>query len=274
MLRVAVVAMVKNEADILPAWLSNIARWAEFAVLIDHGSSDGSTELMHAAAHRRKWEVWHESNPAYHQEAYTTRAVEHAFALGADWVLPLDADELLQVSGRAELAARLADVPLGATGALHWMNCIPARDAGMWWFTPWRAGTCKAAIPRALWRPGVSLPLGNHHLEFCGEKVRSSYAADLLHFPLRSVAQMRHKIEQGVEALRLRGDDGGPFQQWRWGAAALKAGVDHELLSAWACRYPCPPLPGFERITERDFSRWGWRCGPGPRCGAPCRELA
>ena len=47
--QLAVIAMVRNEADILPAFLSHLRVLFDRIFVIDHMSTDGSREILEAA---------------------------------------------------------------------------------------------------------------------------------------------------------------------------------------------------------------------------------
>lgn len=107
--RTACVTMVRDEADILPAFLAHAAALFDLVLVAEHRSADATPSIL-AAAIARGWPVhaWRMEQPGHWHAAATDALARAAFARGADWVFPLDADEFLDVADAAALRARLA----------------------------------------------------------------------------------------------------------------------------------------------------------------------
>lgn len=104
--RLSVCMIVRNESRALPAALASVAELADEIVVVDTGSTDGTQAL--AAAHakvRLQQMVWIEDFAA-------ARNFSLAKATG-DWVMILDADEILLPESLAYLRAFFAFAPLG-----------------------------------------------------------------------------------------------------------------------------------------------------------------
>ena len=256
-IKVVAVALVRNEADILPAWLAHLATWADDVILMDHGSDDGSHALMQEAADKHGWTVWNVAVPGYHQEAFTTFAVHHAFAFGADWVVPIDADEFVDDALRATLKKT------EGAGLLQWRACVPDDEWGHWWRAPIAGPQKKVAIPRSLWQSGRKLRLGNHVLlDDAGKEVAASVVGEMHHFPLRSLEQMRRKIVLGSISLMARGDEYGEKNPWRVVLKLLSNGISDADLISFASRYPTLRGPDMRCVTHLRGN--GWRRFSGP----------
>lgn len=105
---IACIAMIRDEADVLPAFLGHVAELFDFALFVDHLSVDGSAALLdRAAADWPRIKVWRLTAPGYWQSAVMTALAREAFRRGAHWVVPLDADEFLGVADRPALEAQL-----------------------------------------------------------------------------------------------------------------------------------------------------------------------
>src|ERR1700733_3710809 len=106
-MKLAVAALVRNEIDIIGAFLQHLDALFDYALLMDHNSIDGTDRAIAAACARRAgWTMWHIDAVGYHQAAFSSMAVAHLMQkTDADVVLLLDADEFINVPDRASLVA-------------------------------------------------------------------------------------------------------------------------------------------------------------------------
>jgi len=121
-------AMVRNEADIIEAFVRhNLAR-LDGLVVVDHGSADATNDILLALCREKlPLVVMRNDAPGYLQPEIVTETVRTTLAKsGADFVFPLDADEFLKCASRALLERALASLPPGMHGQVHWLNYVPA----------------------------------------------------------------------------------------------------------------------------------------------------
>ena len=218
-MKLAVVSLIRNEADVVETFLRHLGRLFDHAVLMDHGSSDGTSRYLAAAASHYGWQHWHVAVPGYHQQAFTTFALRHVFEhTDADYVFLLDADEFLDVPDRATLEAGL--MPLAGNprvvGHLGWRNCVKLRASGplglrtRFWMAPEASRHCKTILPRGLYEAsgGQAHPTTGNHDIIPGDGVPISYhrVTQLLHFPIRSLQQLRLKAVCGTLSTIARTD--------------------------------------------------------------------
>ena len=271
-MRIGVVTQVRNEADILPAFLSHIAAFADDAVLMDHGSVDGSAGLLDAACRGRPgWAAWRIAVPGHHQAAFTGFAAHRLLRSGVDRVLFLDADEFVDLPHRAALAAALApmDQP-GDIGVWHWRDCVPDRldvapmPGDMIWQAPAPSRYPKVVLSQALFRAsgGQAGPAaGAHFVGGAGIPTRNVLLGDLLHLPVRSMEQMRRKVVLGSLA-KLAQSDRGPTDTSHWAEALARiaaGAMGDDDLRGMAARYGEPgaasdPLTP-DGLAARGFTR-------------------
>lgn len=217
-MQLAVVALVRNEIDIIGAFLSHAAALFDRALLLDHGSMDGTAAMLDAACRARPgWVRWRIDVPGHHQAVFATFAMRHLFeTTDTDMVFFLDADEFLDVPDRAALERALAGIEGERTaGSLDWVDCIPERLDGQAlrlgdaiWARGAEVPFPKIVVPRRFYAAtgGALTPSsGNHSVEpNDGGPAFTHHLGGMLHVPLRSVAQLRQKILAGALAVRAR----------------------------------------------------------------------
>ena len=218
------VAMVRNEADVVEAFVRHNLRTLDRLLVVDHRSDDGTRDILAALVREGlPLVVEHEEGAAQRQSEVTTRLARAAFAAGADVVLPVDADEFLKVPSRAALERVLRSVPASLCGALAWQTYVPEADtepAGDAFPTLRRRrateahGLQKVVLTRAFGdAPAAVVGYGNHTVLMSGPghdlarmPVRlgllpASIAA-LAHLPVRSAAQIMRKVAVGWAAYQ------------------------------------------------------------------------
>ena len=218
--RLVGVSIVKNEADIIEAFVRHNLRFLDQLILTDHHSTDATPVILRAlAAEGLPLTLTPvQSDPVYIQADWTTQLAEHAFGnYAADFVFPLDADEFLRADSRATLETALAS--LSTTVAwMDWPTYVRnGEDVGhpmqvLRWRVDARASPPgKVVLSRRLlagskWK----LSEGNHLVLTRANNGEWEVAAashlpgvELAHLPLRSVEQLQAKILTGWLVRRL-----------------------------------------------------------------------
>jgi hypothetical protein len=212
----AVTLMVRDEADVLPAWLDHhVAQGFDVFVITDNGSVDGTAELLAAFADRTDVTVDLRHDPVHRKQqgtVVTGMARDAAAVHHADWVVNADADEFVlpvdrsltvrQVFERLDPVIGAFFVPvvnltgrMARSGAgierLHWRDERTAdelRDAGL--AAPPTPNTVHVGDP------GVTVVQGNHRASVAnGAPVPEELALEVLHLPWRSWKQYEHRVE-------------------------------------------------------------------------------
>ncbi len=264
-MRLAVFATLRNEADVAPAFLAHLGALFDHAVLMDHGSSDGTAALLAAACQRHPgWRHWTVELTGNHQQAVANFAwrwlIEHT---DADVVVPLDADEFIDVPDRATLEARLAglDAP-NVAGSFRWRNCVPVKPANPLTFdTPLLAADApspfaKVVIPRALALAAPDLVLGKGaHVLRSAMTQQPEYrkCGAVLHLPVRSEAQFCRKVVDGVlgNLSRSQRPVGQSAHLFELLGHIADGTLDHARLQQLALRYAETPEAAAMTSTRR-----------------------
>ena len=185
--------MVRNEADLIEAFVRHHVERVDALYLVDHRSEDGTRDILRAlVAEGLPLSVQLDDHPAQRQAEIVTALARQAFASGADVVFPLDANEFLKLPDRAVFERWLARVPpaLAALGhlpvrslaqlrakiALGWRAHHAAAHADPTLAFHWRElyaelGTgdpsparlrdiaCNYGLPMARWQPAAGVAL-------------------------------------------------------------------------------------------------------------------
>jgi hypothetical protein len=221
------VACVRDEVDIIEAFVRHNLACVQRLIVLDHGSTDGTRDVLEALqGEGLALDILSDPSPGKNLSKRMTMLMrDHAVRRwDADWVLPLDADELIAVSGDEPL------VPEGAAGdqplRLTWLSYVPdARDDAAELNPVVRIRhrlndqpgqrIVKLLVPRQ-WagHAGAVLGQGSHELLVDGRPCATA-AHDrvcLAHFPVRSRGQFVAKTVIGhLQNLAVA------FHDPRWG---------------------------------------------------------
>ena len=242
------VTMVRNEADVVEAFVRHNLGVLDGLALVDHGSIDGTADILaKLQAEGLPLRVTPDPEPAYRQSATMTALARHALARdAADFVFALDADEFLKVPSRSTLESALAEVPPGTHAVMRWLTYVPDAFEGapgafgpghLWWRVKNdRNPLHKVIVGRKfLERPGESIAMGNHLVLSAADAAPRPHArlrqdvASLGHCPVRSRDQFVGKIVVGYLAhLLSRPTDRLLARHWRELYDELRAGADFD----------------------------------------------
>ncbi len=150
-MRLVAVSIVKNEADIIEPFVRHTLAWVDHHLIFDHDSTDGTREIL-AALQREGLSLTLYTDDALGnlQQArsnFLTRVAAQSFA--ADWILPLDADEILAGPGRTALQQTLAGLVATRSASLPLLNYFPtAGDDAQAGNPLLRLRYCESSAPR------------------------------------------------------------------------------------------------------------------------------
>lgn len=175
-MRLVAVSIVKNEADIIEAFVRHSLAWVDHHLIFDHDSTDGTREILGALQREGlPLTLFRDDAPGHLQQARSNQLTRLAAeAQGADWVLPLDADEILTGPDRAGLEHSLSALPDDRPVSLPLLDYCPTTDDDALIINPvlrlchcpaQSSRTRKIFIPRRLaLDPGLSAGKGSHAL--------------------------------------------------------------------------------------------------------------
>ncbi len=255
-MRICCLGMVKNEADVIEAFVRHALRFADQICLLENGSTDGTREIL-AELQREGLPLTVIEDPiiGYFQSEKMTWLYRRAVPLlKPDFVLLLDADEFLVAPDRAALEAALGSIRAGRYGAVRWRNYVlrpeemdaaggdPPRRIRHHLLPEHDNGQVKAVV-RCDHAPPEQMVIhqGNHAIGTVDPALapRRAHLAGLAlaHYPVRSLEQIRQKVLGGwlayAERNRLAGER--PFgRHWQLGFEAMLADDDTARAAALA----------------------------------------
>lgn len=210
----AAIALIKNEADIISCWLAHVCELFDIVFIVDHQSTDGTREfLLDIAKSEKKIHLFSFDHPGYFQAEIINQLAQIVSQESPNyWLFPLDADEFLDVSGRAEFLSLLNKQDLGNALLLNWQNCVPMYlhvdqkiNPGFSCIFPSQPGIYnKVAVHGSTYLAKcLQFNQGNHILETeSGDEVqiKKSDFIRMYHIPIRSIDHFFLKCIQGYIA--------------------------------------------------------------------------
>lgn len=264
------ISMVKNEADIIESFIRHNLRYLTRLFILDHDSIDDTPRILGALkAEGLPIEVQRIETREFDQGRHLTTFAMRAFEAGADFVMPLDADEFIDLPSGHSVAELLATLPGNMLGAIRWTTHVPTADDDPAQIDPVRrlghrlaneiTVTHKCILPKGMYRlPGWFIDSGSHQvLVKTGENSLSVIhmaavpeVLTLRHYPIRSEDQFIQKIVLGWLGLKKLVPSGSSVGfHWRDAYERVLASgrLPMDYLALRAMYYQCleigPPLP-------------------------------
>lgn len=257
-MRLFAISMVRNEADVIEAFVRHSLRELDGMVVVDHASMDDTSAILgKLQSEGLPLRVVSDTRPEFFQaERMTTLAREVLERERADFVLPLDADEFVRIESRERLEAALAELPKQAHGIARSLNYVPASfderpvEAG---HLRWRVDDShegKVIVSRAFLAHARQYIISGNHLVDDAAAARPPIHVrmrrdeiSLAHLPVRSARQLVCKVVIGHAAhLATRPANDGQAFHWRDLYADLMSGREFSAaaLREIACNYGLP----------------------------------
>ncbi len=175
------VSVVKNEADIIEPFVRHTLAWVDHCLICDHASTDGTREILSALqAEGLPISLFADDALGKLQQRRSNHLTRLAAAeQQADWILPLDADEILTGPDRVTLEQVLAKADGRTAATIPLLNYYATIDDDPQTTNPVLrlcycdsrpSATIKVLIPRALARDEtVVAGMGSHALLHNGQ---------------------------------------------------------------------------------------------------------
>jgi SAM-dependent methyltransferase len=281
------IAMVKNEADVIEAFVRHNLGFMDALAIVDNDSVDGTREILVQLQQEGLPIILFDDPVVGYFMAEIVTAVYRKVApkFKPRFVFLLDADEFIVASSREALYVQLRAMRPGTLAQYCWRTYIPAPtgpegDAS----DPLRSITHRKVVEHLPWwkpvivtNPKIDMKLkiqyGNHGVKYAGRSLRRVKLRDVViaHFPVRSVDQITSKVLVGwianLERNRHRLDHGFAGN-WRVlyeriirGAVSTTEDLTLEALryaqfSGAESKWPRdvvrePVVPGYARLTAR-----------------------
>lgn len=220
------VAMVKDEADVISTTVSQLlAQGVDHILAADNLSTDRTRDILEGFGDQVT--VIDDPVIAYEQDAKMTRLARRACEMGAEWVLPFDADELwygIDQPIADALSACDADVVMAA----GWDHIVRSPQDSP--FSPWRRPQYQT-LSKVAFRatPAAELNMGNHDVRNVGPRRVGGEVLGYRHFQYRSVEQMARKLRNGRAAYEASTVHELHGTHWREGGLL----TDDEMSAKW-----------------------------------------
>jgi Glycosyl transferase family 2 len=218
--------MVRNEADIIRAnVLYHLATGIDRMLVVDNGSTDGTDGVLQQLSLQHPRVRWSSDDGPFLPSRVMTKLAREAFEEGADWVVPLDADEFWHAPG-GDLRTVLEDADAGVLRAQA-VNFIQRRSQRESSPDALTYMTRRAASPvgppshaqslveskqiafvekvypqKCICRPtaGVEIETGHHSISGADGRRRRTEEIVCLHAPMRSRAALAERITSAGRA--------------------------------------------------------------------------
>ena len=210
-MKIAAISIVKDEADIIEAFVRHTIAFVDRLYIVDDTSSDNTPLILRKLSEETSSVVVIDDNwnGAFHQSARTTKLMKIANENDAwDVIFALDADEMIAAPSRSVVEAEIATIPPGMAGGFDELPyCIHPSDnpdtidplvriRHAATNSPW--GIFKSfATAELLKRDELSFSEGNHRVRYKDINIESwrLQSVSLAHFAVRSFDQLIMKCK-------------------------------------------------------------------------------
>ena len=217
MRKIAGLAMVRNEADIIETFVRYNLKFLDEMIIVLHSPLDDTPRIVEQLrAEGLPIVIEHNHELGFSKAEWMNKVARDVLAAKrADFMFMLDADEFIKSPSRAYLNEAINSIPVGATAALRWESYVP---------TPDDPGVERNVIKRIQYRcakesspiykvtvckrfaedSSLTIADGNHAV-FCGQGSSQRHVThvafrgvSLAYFPVRSEAQLVSKALIGI----------------------------------------------------------------------------
>jgi hypothetical protein len=222
-MKLVMTLLVRDEADIIGEHISfHLAAGIDFIVASDNGSTDGTTDILESYARQGHLHRIDLPDPFSQIEVVTKMARLAATRFGADWVINSDADEFWWPRS-GTLKELLGAVPRRFGGVRGmWRNFV-ARPEGPASFAERMTFRSQRTTPgvhpfnphfKTIHRGTADVVVGGGNHDVSGRGLTPLfgwYPVDVLHFPIRSLAQFERKFMRWWQITAVNGEASNPY---------------------------------------------------------------
>jgi Glycosyl transferase family 2 len=220
-MKIYAVMLARNEKNILGYSIYNALNivGVDRILIGDNGSEDKTRQLLDQIARRDDRLAWTDLSGEYRQEELVNGLAQQAIADGADWILPLDADEfptwephMMRLNLNTSTAAGYAldvhnfapfrfvrrDTANSVANLIFRVRPVGSASDGFDMCLKGRISWLQATSPpKHLWRASRSLHIakGNHGAAGVDGPIETPGDAVILHAPLRAFDCLSRRIE-------------------------------------------------------------------------------
>ena len=266
-MRIWGVSMVRNEADVIEAFVRHNLAFLDGLVVMDHGSIDSTPRILtRLKAEGLALFRLQDAEAGFFQGSRISALARECFArTDADFVFALDADEFLRAPSRESIEAALEALPPGVYGRQPWRSYVPTRfdhpfGAHCLEFRvrDERIQRFKVILPRTFQdRADDMVSEGNHWVadmasgQAAPSQELDAEAVSLAHCPVRSREQLESKTRLGWPSLHAAGGRAAEkAYHWRELYDDLARGISltDERLRAIASNYTIPRAQWLDHV--------------------------
>lgn len=226
-MRVAI-SMVRDEEDIIAHTLEQMLTQVDHVIIADNLSVDNTREIIESFD---RVTVIEDNKEGYYQADKMTNLARMAGGIvGADWIIPFDADEAWWLPNLEELDADVVE-----SRPLVYVPFRETEDPNPIYRFQWRLPEPEP-FKKVCFRyhPEARLHMGQHDVDRIGNRTDGSV---IRHYQYRSLEQVRRKVSNGVGAYNASTLPAFYGAHWR----DLNALTDEQLEQWWE-GYTSQPL--------------------------------
>lgn len=222
------VSLVRDEIDVIGFTIDHmLGQGVDHVLIADHMSTDGTRDYLFALSERDpRVHVALASGSGHFQMERITRLSRAAWASGAAWVIPFDADEFWFAKG-ALLGDFLRTQDASVVRA-NSVNLLPAEDGPIGQDSGFLADISRKSASKVAFRAHrlALVGPGNHGVARVGEQCDGLFIA---HVPYRGPEQISRKYRNGARALDAAAAPS--FEGWHWRVGATM--TDRDVERTW-----------------------------------------
>lgn len=248
---IVAVMVVLDEADVIEDNVSHLlGQGVDHVIVEDGGSTDGTVDILDdlASAFPDSVTLTFDTDRAFYQDERMSRLAQRAGDMGAEWVLPVDADEFFVPVVEPSIKRALEAVPPGT--AKVFARTFLHRDWDHRELEP-------KSLPKVVfrWAPGAALHMGNHDVTLSNTTAAWG-VLDVREVQYRSLEHLVAKARKGratLEATDLHPMYAAHTRRLGWMS-------DAELAEEWEAMQARPvvfdPIPRARFCSSRFRGPW------------------